>query len=260
MATKTRGYKGLVMALTLALALWGAKGNPSPLGIVLLSAGIAVCLWYEAAGWAVNRSSLSPAEKIGRSLVLTFVVCGIAAAYGWQFFPDTSFPFVKPGVVLDPNSTSSYWLMVVVNRGKEATYNVDVIFQDQVMVERASRELQRNDLSLDQRSKLVQLGRNTFHYPELDPNANGGTDNEVDKFFWRPLAMGDERYEMLITYRAGAVRETMRIKNIGDKWVYAVHVANEASKRNLINCKDEKFPEDDEFKEGLPTCFPKYPN
>jgi hypothetical protein len=81
-----RGGKGWALALTLGLALWGARGNPGRWGIVLCCAGIVGCIWYELWSWAVggNRSA---AEKIGRSVALTIVSLGAAGFYGWQFWP-----------------------------------------------------------------------------------------------------------------------------------------------------------------------------
>jgi hypothetical protein len=94
MASRTR-TNWLVLALTFALALYGARGNPGPLSIVLLSAGIAICLLYELSDWAL-RKSLSSAEKIGRMLLLIVVTCAGAAWYGWQFWPRPIEPSPPP--------------------------------------------------------------------------------------------------------------------------------------------------------------------
>ncbi len=91
MASTKRSGKGLAMAITLALALYGAKGNPGPVGIVLLSAGIAGCLLYAFSGWALKKS-LSSAEKMGRMSILAVAACGGAAFYGRQFWPQLPAP------------------------------------------------------------------------------------------------------------------------------------------------------------------------
>jgi len=83
---KRKLHKGLAMALTLALALYGAAGKPGRIGIILLSCGIAVCLIYAFSGWAWARR-LGVAERIGRAFVLLVGCCGVAAWYGWQFWP-----------------------------------------------------------------------------------------------------------------------------------------------------------------------------
>jgi len=79
-------HKGLVTALTLALALWGAAGKPGPRGIIVVSIGIAACLIYAFGDWAWARR-LTPAEKIGRTLVLLLLSAGTATLYGWQYWP-----------------------------------------------------------------------------------------------------------------------------------------------------------------------------
>lgn len=86
MSNKRREFKGIAVALTFGLTLWGAAGKPGRLGIVLCCTAIAACIWYEFWRWAVG-SRRSPAEKIGRSLLLTVVAFGGAAWYGWQFWP-----------------------------------------------------------------------------------------------------------------------------------------------------------------------------
>lgn len=114
--------KGAAMAITIALALYGAKGNPSKFSIALLSAAMGGCVFYALSSWAL-RKGLSPAEVIGRLLVLVLLVCFGAGFYGWQFWPapptlsmqcDTAFlpiviaPHEKASVLL--LSTKPRWI------------------------------------------------------------------------------------------------------------------------------------------------------
>ena len=99
MPTKKQG-KGIALALTLALGLFGAAGKPGPIGILLLCLGIAACLLYSFSAWAA-KSNLSVAEKIGRGIVLFVICCGFAALYGWQFWPSP-----LPAVTISPEQVA----------------------------------------------------------------------------------------------------------------------------------------------------------
>ena len=86
MRRKKRRYSGWALALTLSLALWGAKGNPGRWGIVTCCAGIALCILYELAPWALSAKHLGT-KKIVRSVIVIAIAAGASGAYGWQFWP-----------------------------------------------------------------------------------------------------------------------------------------------------------------------------
>ena len=80
----SKSRKGaLIFALTFALAMFGARTWTQ---IGMLSAGIALSLSYALSGW-VTKKGLSIPERMGRSVILLFVVSAVVGSFAWQFRP-----------------------------------------------------------------------------------------------------------------------------------------------------------------------------
>jgi hypothetical protein len=110
-------------------------------------------------------------------------------------------------------------------------------------------------------SNLVWSDLNQQQYQELDPDmAVKGEDSQAGVLYWQPPRLEDERYWIVIRHRSGTVTEDLRITKVGEEWAYALNVVDETLKRNLMLCKDPKFPTSSEWPSGLPNCFPHYPD
>jgi hypothetical protein len=86
MAAKKLRRGAISLALTLALALFGAAGKPSGTGVLVICVAVAIALCYGLSSWA-SRSTLSVAEKIGRAILIVAVSFSASAVYGWLFWP-----------------------------------------------------------------------------------------------------------------------------------------------------------------------------
>jgi hypothetical protein len=135
---------------------------------------------------------------------------------------------------------------------------VNITFQDMVRTQQVTEGLKNGTIPVSQSPRFTSSEMKQLHYEELDRNPIGGTDNEVAKFFWQPPVMNDEHYEMILRHRKGVVSEQLFIKQIGSEWQYAMRVTDPEQNKLLIECRDPLFPVDNEWREELPKCFPKY--
>lgn len=155
---------------------------------------------------------------------------------------------MAPGVLLNPFSPDATWDFSVILRGKDPLYHVELIFQDIDRVEAFRRDPKRIDLMTG------DIFRTT--YPELDPDVEtGGKDRDQEHFYWKPLVLDDEHYEIQIVHRQGIVVEELRLRKIDNKWQYAMHVKDKATKQTLIYCRDPLFRSSEQWPATLPVCF-----
>jgi hypothetical protein len=170
-----------------------------------------------------------------------------------------NFVFVKPGVVLNPDDpTKTFWMFFVVIRSREPFYNVQLSFEDLIKGERINKAFREGRMSQSEFSRLAWSNLYEHQYPELDP-IPGAMDAELWKLNWQPDVLDDEHYSIRFIHRTGVVSEDLRLKNTSDGWQVAMKVVDEKS-RNLIHCKDSKFPVSQEWPEGLQPCFSHYPD
>jgi hypothetical protein len=158
-----------------------------------------------------------------------------------------SLAFVKPGVVLNPDSPNAFWVLIVTVRGSKPLYNADLVMDDRDRREAFIKDPRRVDLL---REATVQV-----HYPELDNDPIDGKDAERASLNWKPLVMENENLEFLIKHREGAVREALAIRKVDDTWAYKMTVTDEKTKLTLIDCMDNRYPAS---VSGLKPCFPNY--
>lgn len=193
-----------------------------------------------------------------RAIVSILAVLAIAfttrASLIDQFHKDyrpEPFPFVKPGPLFNPNSADAFWDFIVVLRGYQPIYNVLVDFQDMNYVEAFQKDNSRIDLL---RNDTLQR-----KYLELDPDVEArGLDREVGAFYWKPLVLENEHFEIQIVHREGIIAQELRLKKIKDKWEVATRVRDKNTHKLLIECRDPLFPADNQWPTILPPCFPLY--
>jgi hypothetical protein len=129
--------------------------------------------------------------------------------------PKPSFPYVKPGVLFNPQSPDAVWTMMVVNRGREELSNVNMFVADQSKGELIRNAMNQGKLTAQQAGDLITAAHLRIHYDALNPNTVGGIDSEEEMFYWKPgEVLHDERYEIVIGHAKGSIREHLQVKNI----------------------------------------------
>jgi uncharacterized membrane protein len=158
------------------------------------------------------------------------------------------FAFVAPAVLLNPSSPDATEDFSVILRGKDPLYHAELTFQDMNRLEAFKRDPRRLDLITSDLFRTM--------YPELDPDVEtGGKDRDQEHFYWKPLVLDNQHYDIQIVHREGIVVEELRLRKIGDKWQYAMHVKDKATKQTLIHCRDPLFPASEQWPATLPVCF-----
>ena len=176
---------------------------------------------------------------------------------GYWLLPQSSFIYVKPGVVLNPHAPNSTWWFVVVVRGAEPLYNVTLVIEDATGEEERQKKLATATTD-EERLRLVPPDPTTIHYQELDPSPVAGTDREVASFFV-PFGLRRQlKYFIVMSHRRGTFVERLQINTPEDRddWQYRMRVDENGD--SLINCRDPRFPVDPKEPRELPQCFPEF--
>jgi hypothetical protein len=203
--------------------------------------------------------------SIGRPLKSVIVLAVIWIPLMWLLqvtLPKPSFPYIKPGVLVNPQSNNlAAWGFVTVNRGAKELLNVNGEFIDAARAALVAKILQQNAVSPANAGSLIDSERKDLHYDVLNPNTVGGLDSEDGMFYWTPGSdiLFDERYEIVFGHTKGSVREHLYIKKIQNDWKYAMYLNDEKTAITLIKCRDDGFTVDGDWWRGAPKCLPSFP-
>jgi len=206
--------------------------RPSTLpGVLAASGSIAVLalLSYGAFATAFSRPSVPPPIKT------------------------PSFVYVAPGVLgfkMIPTGGAQYsaqymWAFHVLHSGTEPSYNVTLLFVDDV----AREQVGRKAVLTPDDTKRYQL---LLKFPEVDAYGRGNI-NPLN-FPWTTPRPGHEKYHVTLTWRDGSIYETLEVEKVGEKWLYAMSLKDNETNQLLVDCKDNGFPSGPSSQY---SCFPK---
>ncbi len=154
-----------------------------------------------------------------------------------------SFVYLSPG----PWIVTGSWDLIVNHRGPQPSYNVEILFVDQVRREQVLSAL---------KTSLTQADLDSYQFlrkfPEVDPKGRGSV--FATQLIWSPPVPDHERYAIEITWRDGRVHQDLQIERVEDKWFWATQITDSETKRVLVNCKDKGFPYGPA---GDKPCFPE---
>ena len=213
----------LGLALGGAISVSGLQGPQYVLAFVALAASVAA--------FALCRRY----ARVGTSIVLSSTVLLALFLAAWLVQPARPFCFIKPAVWIN-NST---WIFFVTTKGDQPLSNVRITFIDAVA---------QNASPPDSTRYMT-----TLKYEELD------REDDAAQFFWTPFKADDQQYDVVFRTRGGAFRQMLRVRRVDGHWAYATRVFAIDSAAVLLECRDERFPSDAEWRTALPACFPKFP-
>jgi len=208
-------------------------------GIVLLVAVFLLASALVYLKWGKWRKCLLALTVISAFLWINYIVIKSLTA--------PNFVYVKPGVAANPGQPNAFWIFIVVHRGDSPLYNVLIGFND------LDKEKQDSD-SLKNGHGRVQWNH-SLHYPEIDPVIVGQPDAEIDSLYWTPGAIDDEHYYIHVNHRKGFGTEVLQVKKIGNDWQFAMKYTDDRTHKQLIECRDSKFPVDSEWQSALPSAI-----
>jgi hypothetical protein len=222
----------------------------------LLSTALTAAFWEH--GWFKAPTQIGQIPRAILLLCLIWIAVVCLARFVW---PPDSFVYLKPGVVLNPDTSNEVWMFFPVVRGPQTLFNVSIAVDDRI-----KREQFRHDLnsakSEEERRQLVSEEAKlplTIHYDELDSSTVAGADRES-----RPFVLATEQrkrldYDIRISFRGGDVHEVLRMNSPEDHkdWQYKMNVVWNGN--NVIDCQDPRFPKDEsKTDKELSQCFPEY--
>jgi hypothetical protein len=231
---------GLSTAFGLAMFIWRSFHKELPsLALSLCLISIWCCLFYAFSEW-IRKPSLSMAEKLGRWPVLMVLTAAPVLAFGFYMWPKPSFIYVIPGV-WSP-SPKPQWVMTVRHFGPDSVLNTELLFVDKDRQEAIAKDPTIGTADLDLR----------LHYDEIDP-----IESVMAKMFlWSPLHLEDEHYTIYGTSNKISTEEKLDIRQIENKWYYAMKVKNPKTGNVLAECADAKMASTNKY--YIPPCFPDY--
>jgi hypothetical protein len=139
------------------------------------------------------------------------------------------------------------WLMQVEHFGPDPVFNIEILFVDK------DRQAALSKKSFSTPEDIQSMQR-TLNFPEIDSIVGVW----AKAFLWPVLNPDDSHYEATIASRNGEFFETFEVKKDAEgKWVNRITVANQLTKKVLIDCRDPNFIEVGNSA-ALPRCFPEY--
>jgi hypothetical protein len=152
-----------------------------------------------------------------------------------------SFPFLVPGVWVNSNA----WDFIVNHRGPKPSYNVEILFVDDVKRDQVTKG--KTSISPDELNSYQQI----LKYDEVDPKGRGRI--FARQFLWTPPIADHERYTIDATWRDGSIHQELQIERVDEKWFWATQIKNNETGELLVNCRDKGFPG---AGPQLAPCFP----
>ena len=160
-----------------------------------------------------------------------------------------SFVYLVPGVWVGhgpdyPKMVS--WDFIVNHRGPEPSYNVEILFVDEV----------KRDRVVHGKTSLTPAEVDSYQlvlkYPEIDPKGRGSI--FAKQFIWTPPEPDHERYSFDITWRDGGVHQDLQVERAFGSWFWATQIRDRESAHVIVDCKDKGFPYGE--RRGK-ACFPE---